>query len=437
MFFIGGVKLRMNGVFGEYLWRVYDEVRNRPLYVVMLQRIFTTSRTKKAMKKDYRIISVVICASLLHYLVLWLGIRSPLANSRSYLHMTGTGVDHFLQWDSQWYAAIGTYGYKIPLFAQKAFVPAGNHIPFTPALRATVYFPVVPLIVHVFGVIGAVIVTNIIFVATLAIMYTVFRKGMGDGLAAWGLLCYAVNPALIFNSSLYTESYLILFSLLVILGISKGTRAGKLLACTAGFLSALTHETGLFVGIFGLRYLRTREYFSALWFIGSVVAGWVSYFGYLSIQFGQPLIIFSSEKSWTRTWRFPGVPYLIELAQTTNYLRDLELLGVAILMVSATLYISSTIKRDFSIAPIEEMGIHSLEAGLWVLANIILCMSTYVPGHPLMSVIRLVSVIWPIYSFSWVRMRNRRIYWGLPYLVLFGIIGFIGAMLFAHGYFYQ
>jgi dolichol-phosphate mannosyltransferase len=32
--FIGGTQLLMLGVIGEYLSRVYDEVRQRPLYVV-------------------------------------------------------------------------------------------------------------------------------------------------------------------------------------------------------------------------------------------------------------------------------------------------------------------------------------------------------------------------------------------------------------------
>src|SRR5262249_12386309 len=32
--FVGGVQLTMIGVLGEYLWRILDEVRGRPLYVV-------------------------------------------------------------------------------------------------------------------------------------------------------------------------------------------------------------------------------------------------------------------------------------------------------------------------------------------------------------------------------------------------------------------
>jgi polyisoprenyl-phosphate glycosyltransferase len=35
VFFIGGVQLVMLGILGEYLWRMLDEVRKRPLYIVM------------------------------------------------------------------------------------------------------------------------------------------------------------------------------------------------------------------------------------------------------------------------------------------------------------------------------------------------------------------------------------------------------------------
>ena len=31
---LGGVQLTMIGVLGEYLWRILDETRGRPLYVI-------------------------------------------------------------------------------------------------------------------------------------------------------------------------------------------------------------------------------------------------------------------------------------------------------------------------------------------------------------------------------------------------------------------
>jgi dolichol-phosphate mannosyltransferase len=39
--FIGGIQLIILGVIGEYLGRVYDEVRQRPLYIVRSRAGFT------------------------------------------------------------------------------------------------------------------------------------------------------------------------------------------------------------------------------------------------------------------------------------------------------------------------------------------------------------------------------------------------------------
>lgn len=44
--FVGGVQLLMLGIIGEYLGRVYDEVRQRPLYIVQSRLGFTADNTR-------------------------------------------------------------------------------------------------------------------------------------------------------------------------------------------------------------------------------------------------------------------------------------------------------------------------------------------------------------------------------------------------------
>jgi dolichol-phosphate mannosyltransferase len=44
IFFVGGVQLCIIGIMGEYIGRIYTEVRQRPLYVVKEQVGFSASK---------------------------------------------------------------------------------------------------------------------------------------------------------------------------------------------------------------------------------------------------------------------------------------------------------------------------------------------------------------------------------------------------------
>ena len=45
--FIGGVQLIMLGVLGEYIWRIAEQVRGRPPYLVMEEVGFNINNRKK------------------------------------------------------------------------------------------------------------------------------------------------------------------------------------------------------------------------------------------------------------------------------------------------------------------------------------------------------------------------------------------------------
>jgi dolichol-phosphate mannosyltransferase len=50
--FVGGIQLVMLGIVGEYLSRVYDEVRQRPLYVVRSRLGLGPSEAVRESEKD-------------------------------------------------------------------------------------------------------------------------------------------------------------------------------------------------------------------------------------------------------------------------------------------------------------------------------------------------------------------------------------------------
>jgi len=386
----------------------------------------------------------VVPAFLLHFLLIVIAIFMGQPLATTYLRLTHTPFDSVLQWDAQWYAAIGFFGYHMPEIAQIPFHQLGNPVPFHPALRATVYFPFVPIIVHLFGIIGAVVFGNVIFFVSLCLLYRVIRQTSSSSRQLWwAVLTYALNPAFIYETSLYAEVYLIFFSLLVVLGINRQNKRGFALACIAGFCSALTHELGLLVGIFGFRYIRLGRFGQFVAFAISVAGGWIAYIAYLGIHFGQPWVLFQAEKTWRRTWQFPGTALVREIQLPHRYpIQSLEIFMVILLSILVILQFSVTLRDDSILRnPLQPLNVTSIETGLYAAVYLIVCLSTYVPGDPLTSVTRLLTMVWPIYAMSWLptrgQFRGRRIAIQSVIIFCFLLSGYTGTVLFTHGEFFQ
>lgn len=379
-------------------------------------------------------IAKIMGVFILHFAVLLIGFAFPIQDAQSHLRLTGTWFDHFMQWDAQWYAAIAKYGYQLPLDVQQAFTVTGNAVPFSPALRTTAYFPGFPLIIHLFGSTGSIIVGSLVFIATLVLMYLLVERRFGDTAALFAIILYAINPAAIYESALYVEVYSVLCTLLIVYGLTKASRTGDVIACIAGFMGTSLHELGLISIVFGLRFFQRRQYKFGIIYGLSVVAPWFLFVAYLWGRYQQPFAIFHAETAWQRVWRFPGTGLVQSLPHMS--LNTLYVCGFVLLII---LYVYASLKWNFTEGRLHEAGVASWDTSLWVIALALTSLSTYIPGAPLTSVLRFLSVIWPIYALIWTRKwsDDMKLMIATGLCVLFGVFDLEGSLLFSHGLFFQ
>lgn len=372
-------------------------------------------------------------AFVIHWFVVLLGTLMQVSNTPYYIHLTHTPLDHFFQWDAQWYAAIAKYGYNIPLSAQHAFIVTGNKVPFAP-LQATAYFPFLPLVIHIFGIVGAFIIGNLAFYASLVVMYVLFREKLSDNKAFLAILLFATSFSTVYQTALYTTVYTTLFSALAIYGLRRGDKLGDALASVAGFLATFNHQMGILLGVLALRYLRQRRFGMMFIYAGSVLAGWGVFMVYLWVKFKQPLAMFHAEKSWGRGWAFPGYNWVSSLHVHVT----LDTFFVPILVILILLHIFHASRTDNNLLrPDEGSLLVSQEVALWLFFILILSLSTIIPKTPLTSVTRLLDSAWPMYGFLWLKNDRRSSLWMFALLMLFFIFGAFGAEFYTHGMMYE
>ncbi|WDL98284.1 hypothetical protein [Alicyclobacillus sp. ALC3] len=376
-----------------------------------------------------------------HLLLVAVLARVPVPHTQYYTHLTHTFIDAFVQWDGVWYSLLGHFGYAIPLADQAPLALGGNPLPLAP-LQGAAFFPLVPLVVHAFGTVLAVAVGNLVLLAALVIADRLFRNVLRPWEASVAVGLCALSPAMVFDSALYSDVYVIFFSLLCLFAVSRAVADANvgpyyhLLACAAAFGAGLSHELGVLVIIFGLRYLRLRQWLRAITYTVSTLAGWASFSAYLGVRFHAPLAMFRAERIWGHTWRIPG----FSLFEQFLHLQQAPLLPLAALFATllSVTYVLSVLwfARTGDVwAPHSGLTLRSLESGLFAFAWVLIGLTSYVPSTPISGVLRLLCMCWPALAgpLFWLPIASRRTA-VVGVLFVSALFGCLLTVSFTHGY---
>ncbi len=376
---------------------------------------------------------IIVMAVLLHYAGIFAGMWLPVATVPSFRHVTGTWLDHFLQWDALWYYAIAHFGYIMPLFAQQKFFSITNTIPLNPPLKAAAFFPGLPFVIQMIGTIPALLLGNVLFIFCVILLYNMVAREVNAKTAMVSVLLFAVNPASLYFTALYAEPYIVFCSMVILYAMQKETRRGDVIAFLLCMVVGFMYKMALFVGVFGLRYVRQGKVMKGILFMASACAGWVFFALYLWSKTSHPLAFIASESGWGREFSLPFVGFVRGLIHKDI----LDSFYFVLLLYLIVRYAMQVLKEDSAWLPKAPIHLFSLETGLFVVLDALVVTSSYVAYAPLMSVLRLLGVLWPIYiTKKFTKQRYGKVWFGI-FFVLFLIVTMIGAALYTHGYFYE
>lgn len=376
-------------------------------------------------------------AYVFHWIIVIFGILGPLGVSPSRLQLTHSVADNLMQWDSQWFINIGRFGYRFPNWIQETFLPTGNVVPFHPTYRAAAFFPGLPLIVHILSPIGALVLIAILYWWVLWLLFGVIDRERPE-FATPGLILFAINPCAIFFSSLYTETFTVLAVLLIVTGLQHvKSWPGYLLTLLGVCIATSVHDLGAFSVIFVIRFVRLRLYLRALGYLAAAAMGPMLYELYLISRFHTPFALLAAEGSWNRNWRLPFVNIIHTIASGAFSLNTLFVLIMCVLAIS---HIVQSFRRDHRWFSQDTNVVFGMETGLWMLGILILGLCAYIPGYPLMSVLRFFCILWPAYIPSFITKRATKEQTSKWLYLLTGSMASyatFGAALYSHGWFFQ
>lgn len=382
-------------------------------------------------------IKQITFAFVFHITVVVFGIMAPVATSRSRLSMTHSFLDGLLQWDSQWFATIGKYGYEFPLRIQEQFAVNGNAVPFHPVYQAAAFFPGLPLLIHFLTPTGALGLIEIVYFASLWLMYKLIHRRYPQ-LAYSAIILFAVNPCAIFFSALYTETLTVFSVLLIIIGLQAAHKNKSYTLSIIGIMIATSmHDLGVFAFIFTLRFVRLGLYLRAIVFVLAGAIPPIIYEVYLIMKFHTPFALLGAEATWNRTWRWPYTNVIDSLLHGPMPLNTLFVIVMSGLVIAQILFL---VRKDASWRPTDVTdSLFSLETGLWMTAILLLGLCAYIPGYPLKSVLRFFCILWPAFIPTyWMNLsQTTQRSWTTFMTGIFFAFASWGAAFFTHGWFFQ
>ncbi len=357
---------------------------------------------------------------LAHEVVVLLGTQVPYAHpSFSYTEHNQSFPHHahyLFQWDSLWFINIAHHGY--------AQVP---HVPF---LVSTAFFPWLPVLIHVFGVIGAWVLTQGAFaVALWRVPRVLTQSGLPSHTAILATWLLAFNPTMVYDAMLYAEPWTILF---VVLSIELGLNSRWAWAALTGALAATTQATGIFIGVVPLvigvmgrlRHDRHRIGGVILWGLGPLF-GIATYAVYLGIAFHHPLLFATIQHTpfWNATWEWPWLQWLQAWrASTIHPMFGWLALSMTALFIGGFSLLKAPFQNDYGLA-----------LTVYAFLGLLVAASFANMNGPYHSSLRIASIYFPLYA-GLARLPMR---WFILVLVLFAMLGITGTVLVSHGWWYQ
>lgn len=389
------------------------------------------------------VLLVFVASRVVLFLIVWLSLATipPRAGDQLYASPDNLLLDGLVRFDSWWYHNIATHGYT-----------QGD--PTAGVQGNVAFFPLYPLLVRAGSVLsgniflGGVLVSNTALLLLLGYLYALARREFDADTAARAVLYFAVAPASIFCSAMYTES---LF-LLLVLATFYHARAGQWgWAALAGALASATRNTGvLMAAVIALEGLQqqglrlrpptwnraalaayVRAQLAVVWRsrVALVAAAWVttgllSYALFLNASFGDPLAFIHVQAAWGRATSPNAITNL-----AGNTVRDLSLGNLALGRINTQVLLDTLATLCF--APLVAAVVLRMRAayGVYTALTFLVPLSTGTTG----SMWRYVLMLLPCFLVlaAWGRHRS------VDRLVLIAFLPLMGysALLFSHWYF--